>query len=84
MGLSPLIQEGKYAILSSFGFQFYKKTQGEIMRKKDFVFFGNVRKDTKIGPACLSQSDRYAFVIDGGVLSTCGAVHDGGKGTCLP
>ena len=35
------------------------------MEKKDFVFFGNVRKDTKIGSACLSQSDRHAFVIDG-------------------
>ena len=52
-----------HAILVQF--PVLQKTQGEIMRKKDFVFFGNVRKDTKIGPACLSQSDRHAFVIDG-------------------
>ena len=35
------------------------------MGKKDFVFFWKVIKDTKIGPACLSQWDRHAFVIDG-------------------
>ena len=35
------------------------------MEKKDFVFFWKVIKGTKIGPACLSQWDRHAFVIDG-------------------
>lgn len=35
------------------------------MAKKDFVFFWETSKGTKIGPGCLSQWARSGFVVDG-------------------